>query len=300
MTKKAPRFRNKFLEDTIGTVQKYLGAQDGPPTSNNYHGCYHYLRNKRAGVSVCYANLQYCSDFKSADHDWFWMPPSWLEKAHNDDVEANIRYVRQTIFHENSPWKPITDLFTAQFEGYDTLDDKAELVGTWGWVFDKKGVTDNLTLDKIGSLLIFWRQAYEFKWVRETLEHVTKNFPEISHNWAVIFTSMHQRNTKGKRCTPENSNHQAFQDHENGCAVWYCKGSVKTDPGMGWTKGGGPDTWRGKTSNIFYTKCKIPPDLRIPIELTRGEDDWSESDLLTNYDKHLLWMWENKGKPYVG
>ena len=297
--KPAPRFRNQFLEDTIGTVLKYKGC-DGPPDGKFFYGCNHYLKDRMAGISVCYANLQHDTEFKSNQHDWFWMPPSWLEKGHNDDVQANIRYVRQTIFHEDSPWKPITDLFTAQFEGYETLDEKAELVGTWGWVFDKKGVTDNLTLDKIGALLIFWRQAYEFGFVRKTLEHVTKKFPEIAHGWAVVFTSMYQMDAKGKVTVPSNSNHQAFQNHENGCAVWYCKGSVKADPGMGWTKGCGPSTWRGATSSIFYTKCKIPDDIFVPSHLKHSPDDWGESELVTNYDKHLMWMWENKGKPYVG
>ena len=177
--------RNKFIEKLLKTsrkdiddaIQPGLGFRYGPDLISTHQACY----SSFDGVGRFFENIPF----------WFYPCNSGLNS--NVSITDRAEYAFHAITHPESPWQPFLDAMPEQFEGYNTPEDKAELIARVGLVF---GPTAWETLNKVevGCFAVFHRVAYEHGGVRESLKRflADERTAKLPLRWNV-FAASHLR-----------------------------------------------------------------------------------------------------------
>jgi hypothetical protein len=176
-------FRNEFLEKTVGSVMK---AQFWPDIKSIYNQSMYYFDNTVRAGGPCYATLDY---IRPSRDTFLWFHPCRTK----DNVDKHkVFYNLHAFFHPTSPWLPIVEAMDEEmFQGYNTIEEKAQLVADIGWVFGPK-LLSQFSKVTLGSFSVFTRRSFEFPDVRNAFvtfmnDERTKDLP-VAWN---VFCSHH-------------------------------------------------------------------------------------------------------------
>lgn len=186
-------FKNDFLTNSVGKrLDSLIGNENGG-------SMFFWTETGRLGGPCYYALDQV---YPTSDHAYVWTPPCLTKNVYNQDNNLIDFYNEIVYFDPTSPWAPIILAMEEEmFEGYRTLNEKVELVNKIGFVVGPK-LFKQFSKVALCSFFVFWRRAFEFNGVRQSLENFlespyTKNYPLL---WNV-FAAHHIFSKPGGKLT---------------------------------------------------------------------------------------------------
>lgn len=300
------QFKNDFLEKSLGLVYKTQGWTGEQSMCSTYGYFAASSGGKASGHGGCYAGWQY----SAREEEWTVFPActktGMSPRGQLDKLPQRIEYVHNVFFNPESLWFPIVEQFKDMFDGYETDDQKAELVARYGFVVGPQAGA-NLTMEKIGALMVFHRVQYEFTGTRETFFTLNKDLPDYPLNWRIAAASHIRSGEAGAACIPcgEYGGHHVFNHHMYPSTfVCVIKNKIKADIGKGMTKGYGPHTWMDGNADRLFIDAKIkgcPSYEPFEPRMYAGLDQWGDPKYSKAFSptEIALNSWKVNVEPYV-
>lgn len=226
--------RNDFLRNTVGeSVNRGvvgIAEATGLPYTTGDQAVRIRLSDQPLKSSIelfcgpCYGQMDTEGGWWSPDWDRAvaYLPPNRADscaQARNYPdtprvLDARRHYSLYNFFHTDSPWSEVVgSCFPEMFEGYDTPEERADLVAKIGWVVGPTAFA-TLTKTQLGAFMVYSRRQNEFVCVRETFKHVLEHerTRDLPLAWNMFFAHHHMMSPKtGKLNTSVTSySHNCF------------------------------------------------------------------------------------------
>jgi hypothetical protein len=211
-------------------------------------------------------------------------------------MDLRVWYAKQVYFHPESPWKDFLPHLHEMFEGYETDDEKAELIARYGFILTPKAFAQ-LPMSHWGAFLIFWRKAHEVARVRETYKYLTGTKPHSDrpYRWnLIISTFMAMKDDGSILYNPDwSGGHHMLQPstHHKGI-LGFMKNELRDIKGY--------PSWEGHLNGLWVTAdTKGPTVWNMPQHQYLDSTGWHVLAKWTRFDDLVNWYWDNRVAKYV-
>lgn len=296
--------RNNFLKDAL-TKSAFAGRGEYPFVPADHY--FRHIGNDDGTFTVgggpCYGQLDV------RDYSWdnwgkavVYLPPNRVDTyaqtrnfPSKGVIEARKLYSLYNFFHPDSPWSEvISTCFPEMFEGYDTPEDRAELVAKFGW-FVGPTAFKNLTKTQLGAFMVYTRRQNEFLYVRETFAHLLehKDTKDMPLAWLMFFAHHHMMNPSSKVLYQSHTSysHNCFYPDMFPLTALAFTTQKVIPVGEGhkstWRAVGGRGSWQSHNCDMMWTEMlKADPRYeKVQYKKSRLEADGRMTYFAIDYEK---------------
>jgi len=166
-------FKNDFLTNILTENR----LKDADASNASYM---HFFTDQGRFGGPCYYALDNVRPIEN--NSYVWTPPCNTSLDYNKEKALIDFYNERAYFDVSSPWSPIINAMAEEmFEGYNTVEERVELVSKVGFVVGPK-LFERFDKVTLCAFFVFWRRAFEFNGVRKSLKifleaDETKDYP---------------------------------------------------------------------------------------------------------------------------
>lgn len=282
------RFKNKLLERVVGMCARYNGWEPNEPKGRRSHFYANSFGGAPSGHGSCYGQIP-----SWRTEDWIYFPPAY--NAEYGTMDLRIWYAKQVYFHPESPWKDVIGFLHEMFEGYETDDEKAELIARYGFIVTLKA-RQSMPMSHWGAFLIFWRKAHEMPLIRETFKYMMETNPHSDrpYRWNLIMSTFTTRSSDGRVAhNPDwSGGHHMLQPSTHHLGILgFMKNELMDLEGHNY--------WEGYLNGLWSKDIKGPGAWSMPQAKYLDPSGWDILPKWRVFDTLIDWYWNERVAKYV-